>query len=426
MDAANLFKPMLARGQLRCISATTLEEYRKYVEKDAAFERRFQQVVWSAEVDYTLFGGTVHFHVLKCNDPCLLSHYFQVSVSFFGSVIFAVYFVKLMKIRLSFLPDDFFFPQTRNYGVLAARRSLNLESDLKFRLKCFLRRIHMEKKNSSESRGALIVLEGLDRSGKTSQSTRLHSFLDGLGYSVESWRFPDRNTGVGQMISSYLANESQLDDRAIHLLFSANRWEKRRLSDKFAAFASSQAERAASRRASILQIQEELLGFGDDEIIGFLKRLDSHVKGEWAMKAAGISLMETKLRTGKTLIVDRYSYSGVAFSSAKGLDIEWCKAPEMGLLAPDLKAAERGGYGGERYEQLEFQRKVAKSYQTLRDSSWKTIDACCPVEDVEMQIREVVSDCVVTCEKGKSLSQLWSFKEQHGGICPPVLPVSSA
>ncbi|XP_074592260.1 chaperone protein ClpB1-like isoform X1 [Curcuma longa] len=44
MDAANLFKPMLARGQLRCIGATTLAEYRKYVEKDAAFERRFQQV----------------------------------------------------------------------------------------------------------------------------------------------------------------------------------------------------------------------------------------------------------------------------------------------------------------------------------------------------------------------------------------------
>lgn len=44
MDAANLLKPMLARGQLRCIGATTVDEYRKYVEKDAAFERRFQQV----------------------------------------------------------------------------------------------------------------------------------------------------------------------------------------------------------------------------------------------------------------------------------------------------------------------------------------------------------------------------------------------
>ncbi|KAJ0436767.1 putative ClpA/B family, AAA+ ATPase domain, ATPase, AAA-type, core, Clp, repeat (R) [Helianthus annuus] len=45
MDAANIMKPMLARGQLRCIGATTLEEYRKYVEKDAAFERRFQKVL---------------------------------------------------------------------------------------------------------------------------------------------------------------------------------------------------------------------------------------------------------------------------------------------------------------------------------------------------------------------------------------------
>ncbi|KAA1134910.1 hypothetical protein PGTUg99_016919 [Puccinia graminis f. sp. tritici] len=45
MDAANLIKPVLARGKLRCLGATTLAEYRKYIEKDAAFERRFQQVI---------------------------------------------------------------------------------------------------------------------------------------------------------------------------------------------------------------------------------------------------------------------------------------------------------------------------------------------------------------------------------------------
>jgi ATP-dependent Clp protease ATP-binding subunit ClpB len=45
MDAANLLKPMLARGELRCIGATTLDEYKRYVEKDPAFERRFQQVM---------------------------------------------------------------------------------------------------------------------------------------------------------------------------------------------------------------------------------------------------------------------------------------------------------------------------------------------------------------------------------------------
>lgn len=47
MDAGNLLKPMLARGELRCIGATTLSEYRKYIEKDAALERRFQPVMVS-------------------------------------------------------------------------------------------------------------------------------------------------------------------------------------------------------------------------------------------------------------------------------------------------------------------------------------------------------------------------------------------
>ena len=45
MDASNMLKPMLARGELRCVGATTLDEYRKYIEKDAALERRFQPVL---------------------------------------------------------------------------------------------------------------------------------------------------------------------------------------------------------------------------------------------------------------------------------------------------------------------------------------------------------------------------------------------
>ena len=44
MDAGNMLKPALARGELHCIGATTLDEYRKYIEKDAALERRFQPV----------------------------------------------------------------------------------------------------------------------------------------------------------------------------------------------------------------------------------------------------------------------------------------------------------------------------------------------------------------------------------------------
>ena len=45
MDAGNMLKPALARGELHCVGATTLDEYRKHIEKDAALERRFQKVL---------------------------------------------------------------------------------------------------------------------------------------------------------------------------------------------------------------------------------------------------------------------------------------------------------------------------------------------------------------------------------------------
>jgi ATP-dependent Clp protease ATP-binding subunit ClpB len=60
MDASNLLKPMLARGELRCIGATTLDEYRKHIEKDAALERRFQQVMWASPaptIPFRFCGG---------------------------------------------------------------------------------------------------------------------------------------------------------------------------------------------------------------------------------------------------------------------------------------------------------------------------------------------------------------------------------
>ncbi|MQM04399.1 hypothetical protein Taro_037201, partial [Colocasia esculenta] len=149
---------------------------------------------------------------------------------------------------------------------------------------------------------------------ETLQSSRLISFLQRKGLPVEAWRFPDRTTSVGGMISSYLSNTSQLDDRTIHLLFCANHWEKS-------------------------------------------------------------SLMETKLRSGTSPVVDRYSFSGVAFSAAKGMDIQWCKASEEGLIAPDLVIyldipPEQNGYGGERYKQIKFHRKVAHHYHNLRNATW--------------------------------------------------------
>ncbi|XP_057959540.1 chaperone protein ClpB4, mitochondrial [Malania oleifera] len=80
MDAGNLLKPMLGRGELRCIGATTLNEYRKYIEKDPALERRFQQVFCgqpSVEDTVSILRGLreryeLH-HGVKISDSALVS-----------------------------------------------------------------------------------------------------------------------------------------------------------------------------------------------------------------------------------------------------------------------------------------------------------------------------------------------------------------
>ena len=80
MDAGNLLKPMLARGELHCIGATTLDEYRQYIEKDPALERRFQPV----QVDESTVEDTISilrglkeryevFHGVKINDSALIA-----------------------------------------------------------------------------------------------------------------------------------------------------------------------------------------------------------------------------------------------------------------------------------------------------------------------------------------------------------------
>ncbi|KAJ7066517.1 thymidylate kinase-domain-containing protein [Mycena amicta] len=176
-------------------------------------------------------------------------------------------------------------------------------------------------------RGTFIVVEGLDRSGKTTQVATLKTKLESAGLPVKLFKFPDRSTAIGQMIDSYLRSHSELDDRAIHLLFSANRWEL-----------------AAS--------------------------------------------IENLLEQGTTVVCDRYAFSGVAFSAAKGLPLEWCRSPDAGLPAPDLTmffdispeaARERGGYGEERYEKEELQKRVRELFGVLAseftDEKWVTVNA---------------------------------------------------
>jgi ATP-dependent Clp protease ATP-binding subunit ClpB len=80
IDAGNMLKPMLARGELHCIGATTLDEYRKYIEKDAALERRFQPVLVtepSVEDTISILRGLKErfevFHGVKIHDNALVS-----------------------------------------------------------------------------------------------------------------------------------------------------------------------------------------------------------------------------------------------------------------------------------------------------------------------------------------------------------------
>ena len=80
MDAGNMLKPMLARGELHCIGATTLDEYRKYIEKDAALERRFQPVMVqepTVEDTISILRGIKEryevFHGVKITDNALVS-----------------------------------------------------------------------------------------------------------------------------------------------------------------------------------------------------------------------------------------------------------------------------------------------------------------------------------------------------------------
>ena len=80
MDAGNLLKPMLARGELHCVGATTVDEYRKYIEKDAALERRFQPVMVdepSVEDTVSILRGLKEryevFHGVKISDQAIMS-----------------------------------------------------------------------------------------------------------------------------------------------------------------------------------------------------------------------------------------------------------------------------------------------------------------------------------------------------------------
>lgn len=229
------------------------------------------------------------------------------------------------------------------------------------------------------SRGAFLLLEGVDRCGKTTQCAMLLKHLLSLSVAAVALRFPDRTTSVGKLIDGYLRSSSDLSDRAVHLLFSANRWE------------------------------------------------------------SAPTLAQT-LANGQTVVCDRYAYSGVAFSSAKqkqdrtdgfcggeDLSIDWCKAPDVGLPAPDAviflnldqdQAELRGGYGGERYEKRDLQVRVRQRFAELQKIDekhgripWYIVDASKSIDDVHVEIKKITKQTIEQVASGKPLMKMWTKGE---------------
>ena len=211
---------------------------------------------------------------------------------------------------------------------------------------------------TANKRGAFILFEGIDRCGKTTQTKHLVDYMKSKT-ETELIRFPNRESCIGQLINSYLASTSNMNDNTIHLLFSANRWEQS-------------------------------------------------------------SDMESKLLSGTTLVCDRYCYSGVAFSAAKGMDLDWCKSCDRGLIAPDCviyldmpveAAAQRGNYGEERYEKIDFQVKVREKFMSLKKEDegrlpWFTLDASKSIEELRVEIQTIAEQTMERVQNN-DLQRLW-------------------
>ncbi|KAL9713857.1 Thymidylate kinase [Leucoagaricus gongylophorus] len=232
-----------------------------------------------------------------------------------------------------------------------------------------------------QKRAPFVVIEGLDRSGKTTQIALLHSRLESMGIRTQLVKFPDRTTAIGKMIDSYLRSQSELDDHAIHLLFSANRWEL-------------------------------------------------------------ASTITNLLTSGTLVLCDRYAFSGITFSAAKpslrdtfpsthGDALPWCRAPDISLPAPDLtiflditpeQAKIRDGYGEERYEKEETQKRVREMFHRLgaemtssqddvnsnRDNRWIVVDAGREREKIAQELWQLVEP--LTKGLDGDIARLWEDK----------------
>ncbi len=201
------------------------------------------------------------------------------------------------------------------------------------------------------------MFEGLDRSGKSTQSRMLADALNAKSMATEIWRYPNRGTSIGQLINSYLSRQIELDDHAVHLLFSANRWET-------------------------------------------------------------VSEMRQKLNSGVNLVLDRYAYSGVAYTSAKtGFDFDWCKQCDVGLPKPDLvcfldtknvSVESREAFGEERYESTDFQKQVYTNFNKLFDLEGGSTSECMILnaKDTIEKLHETIVESVLERAKDGKVNEI--------------------
>ncbi|KAF6776048.1 hypothetical protein AHF37_04751 [Paragonimus kellicotti] len=208
-----------------------------------------------------------------------------------------------------------------------------------------------------ESPGIFVAIEGADRTGKSTQSSLLADALSKLtGKKTLLLKFPDRETALGHHLNDYLLGDHNIDSHALHLLFTANRLVISRSSDFF-----------SNRLAYALYIYLASL-IGLHYRVDFIINLHGRKQDE----------LRNALSSGISVVADRYSYSGIAYTSAKSPPTpswQWCCDMEKGLVEPDLVICltperfdhlkERNGYGTERYETDDFQQRVLENYIRL-------------------------------------------------------------
>ena len=174
--------------------------------------------------------------------------------------------------------------------------------------------------------GRFIVVEGLDRAGKTTQCAMLAKALEAEDHNVLQVRFPDRSTPIGKMLDAYLRREIEMEEHAVHLLFSANRYELK-------------------------------------------------------------ETIETALKAGTDVVCDRYVLSGICYTYARQKDVggrinsmpDWALGSDTRLPKAHITimlrinptaAAKRRGFGEERFEQTEFQKRVQRCMEYYWKHSW--------------------------------------------------------